>query len=218
MAPESVREIFIETSNACVAVLRDPLVAASWDAPSVLAELAVGALVGHLVGGILQVERFLDAEVPDVALITAPEYYAPQLHSTDLSDSRNVAVRQRGSAIGEQGISALIAEVDSSLERLSRRFAEEPRGRAVEATGSSGIRGRVLLLDEYLLVRLVEQTTHTDDLVASIPGLSAELPDIAYVLAIDTLVAAARRRHGDLAVLLALVRRERDGVEALRVL
>jgi len=166
----------------------------------------------------LQVERFLDAEVPEVPLITAAEYYAPQVHSVDLADTRNVAVRERGSAIGEVGLFALLDEVGASLDRLTRRFPDLPRERAVEATGSSGIRGRVLLLDEYLLVRLVEQTTHIDDLVASVPGLAAELPEIAYSLAIDTLVTAARLRHGDLAVLRSLVRRERDPGQALRVL
>ena len=40
----------------------------------------------------------------------------------------------------------------------------------------------------------------------------------APVTAIDVLVGVARIRHGDMAVLRALARRERDQVQALRVL
>jgi hypothetical protein len=218
MTQNPVRKVFLETSRACMATLEDPRLAPVWETPSVLPGLTISGLVGHLAGGVLQVERFLDAEVPDVPLITAAEYYAAQVHSVDLADSRNVAVRERGSAIGEAGLLALVEEVGASLDRLTTRFADLSPGRSVEATGSSGIRGRVLLLDEYLLVRLVEQTTHIDDLVASVPGLPAELPEVAYSLAIGTLVAAARLRHGDLAVLRSLVRRERDPGQALRVL
>ena len=44
-----------------------------------------------------------------------------------------------------------------------------------------------------------------------------QLPIDAVDLAIDALVSTARHRHGDLNVLRALTRRERDEVNALRV-
>ncbi len=52
-------------------------------------------------------------------------------------------------------------------------------------------------------------------------SLHLDLPDLpveAAGLAITTLVDVARLRHGDLAVLRALTRRERDAASALRVL
>ncbi len=58
---------------------------------------------------------------------------------------------------------------------------------------------------------------------ASVPRLpqhdleSPAFPPEALDITIDTLVAIARYRHGDLAVLLALSRRERDTLNALRV-
>jgi hypothetical protein len=81
------------------------------------------------------------------------------------------------------------------------------------------VRGRVLLLDEYLKVRLVEQTIHYDDLVRSVPGVTVTPIDpAAYEIAIATLVGAAVKRHGPLPVLHALSRREQDTSRALRVL
>ena len=73
------------------------------------------------------------------------------------------------------------------------------------------------MLDEYLRTRLVELTVHIDDLAISV-DVAPSVPAEAYAAAMDVLVAVGRRRHGDLAVLRALTRRERDQVEALRVL
>lgn len=56
----------------------------------------------------------------------------------------------------------------------------------------------------------------------ALPGpalnVGVRAPEGAVALAVDVLVAAARARHGDRAVLNALTRRERDAQEALRVL
>jgi hypothetical protein len=72
-------------------------------------------------------------------------------------------------------------------------------------------------LDDYLETRLVELVVHDDDLATSV-DVPTELPGEALELAIDHLVAVARFRHGDLAVVRALARRERDISEALRVI
>ncbi|MES2092386.1 MAG: hypothetical protein V4531_01065 [Actinomycetota bacterium] len=77
--------------------------------------------------------------------------------------------------------------------------------------------GEELLLDEYLRTRLVELAVHTEDLALSI-GVEVTSPAPAVSMAVDILVAAARERHSDQEVLRALTRRERDTVDALRVL
>jgi hypothetical protein len=185
----------------------------------VLDALSVGALAGHLTRGILQVEWFLDHEVPDAVPVTAAEYYAPFTDTGDLSSDRNRAVRERGSERAALGPEAVIAETRACLGRIIDRLPSIAPDRRVEATGSSGVRGRVLLLDEYLTVRLVEQTIHYDDLALSVPeATTVALRPAAYRAAIDTLVAAAILRHGPLPVLHALTRRERDKFDALRVL
>ena len=57
---------------------------------------------------------------------------------------------------------------------------------------------------------------HVEDLALSI-GAGVGLPTDAIAIATDTMVATARSRHGDLAVLRGMTRRERDDVNATRV-
>jgi hypothetical protein len=78
--------------------------------------------------------------------------------------------------------------------------------------------GRALEIDEYLKTRLIELTIHVDDLALSVRLPAPAMPEQATTLAIAVLVGVARARSGDLAVLRALTRRERDPDEALRVL
>lgn len=219
MPTTPMRDLFLESARACLELFGDPLLGAAWDEPSVLPEMRVGALVGHLSRGVLQVEWFLAADAPEIAPITAAQYYAPFSDSADLGSELNRAVRARGDERAELGQRAIVAEVGETLARLPVLFESTPEERTVEARGSSGVSGRVLLLDEYLKVRLVEQTIHPDDLVRSVPGLRLPvIPEEAYRVAIETLVGAAIVRHGPLGVLLGLARRERDEPEALRVL
>lgn len=214
-----VRAHFVSTAAACVGLVADPHVAAVWKQPSVLADFSVGALAGHLTRGILQVEWFLDNEVPDAVPVTAAEYYAPFADTGDLTTDRNRAVRDRGNERAALGPEAIIAETRACLGRIRDRLPSVASDRYIEALGSSGVRGRVLLLDDYLTVRLVEQTIHYDDLARSVPEAATEsLNPAAYRAAIDTLIEAAVLRHGALPVLLALTRRERDTLDALRVL
>jgi hypothetical protein len=58
---------------------------------------------------------------------------------------------------------------------------------------------------------------HIDDLAVSVEVDTPQLPTAALDHAIDALVSTARHRHGDLSVLRALSRRERDELNALRV-
>lgn len=55
------------------------------------------------------------------------------------------------------------------------------------------------------------------DLALSV-NAQVEPPSVAVSVAVDTLIAAGRQRHGDQQILRALARRERDEAEALRVL
>jgi hypothetical protein len=75
-----------------------------------------------------------------------------------------------------------------------------------------------MLLDDYLPTRLVETVVHADDLAVSTGAARVDFDPRAFDVVIDVLVGTARGRHGDLAVVRALTRRERDDVEALRVL
>jgi len=105
------------------------------------------------------------------------------------------------------------------LGRLETRLPAEPLDRRMPAVG-----GAVIGLDEFLRTRLVELAVHSEDLALSVglpvtdAGVAEEGVAEAVAEAVDVMVGAARVRHGDAAVLRALTRRERDDVDALRVL
>ena len=105
-------------------------------------------------------------------------------------------------------------EAGALTERLRVRLVTEAFDRRLQVLG-----GLVITLDEYLRTRVVELVLHTEDLALSVDlPEAAEVTPAAATIAINTLVDLARLRHGDLAVLRALARRERDTVNALRVL
>jgi hypothetical protein len=105
----------------------------------------------------------------------------------------------------------LVEEFDAAVAGVDARLAALPDDARIVVTA-----GMELPIDEYLVTRIVELVTHTDDLAVSV-GLPTPEPDpVAATLAVHCLVSLGRRRHGDLAVIRALTRRERDAIEALR--
>jgi hypothetical protein len=112
-----------------------------------------------------------------------------------------------------EGRDALLARLDEVMTRLRERLEVEPDDRLVEV-----FKGLVLLVDDYLLTRLVELTIHIDDLAVSVGIDTPVLPPLATDAAIGVLVDVGRLRHGDISVLRAMARRERDEMEALRVM
>lgn len=187
---------------------------ARWEEPSALELWSIKGLAGHLVRATTGVEQYLDADpAPSDEPITLGAYYVGALEDFDLASDLNKGIRQRGEDMAEQGYERLLELQQDVAERLRTRLENEPADRKV-----SIFKGLVLLLDDYLMTRIVELSVHMDDLAVSIGVPTPGLPKDALDFAIDALVATGRNRHGDLAVLRALSRRERDGVDALRVL
>jgi len=208
-----VRAAFLRVAASARQVIAAPEVAAHWDEPSVLAQLTVRGLAGHLGRGAWVVEEYLDAGIPADAVDVgdAVGYYAAIVLTTDLDDVLNTAIRDRGETEAAGGHDAVLERLDATRARLAERFAALAPDARVAA-----IMGVTLDLDEYLVTRMVELVAHTDDLAVSV-GLEPPAPDPdAATLVVHCLVDVARRRHGDLAVVLALTRRERDVVDALR--
>lgn len=208
-----IRDAFLEAAGRAVDLIGGREVRDAWELDSVLAGFQVGGLAGHLARAILLVERYLEDDLPDRRSITAAQAFAGLEDTNDAGAEWNVGVRRRGEETASGGPDELARRTVVVLERLRDRLSVEPSERHVATS-----RGVVLLLDEYLRTRLVELTVHMDDLASSV-GLSVpELPREAYRIAVETLVDAAVVKHGYPAVLRALARRERDTVQALRVL
>jgi len=187
-----------------------PVVALHWEEPSALAEMTVGALVAHLVRSVTLVDRFLAAPEPEGGEpISAAAYFS--MVSSDLASGLNVGVRATAVEEALVGHRAVLGQMDRALDRLRTRLEAEPEGRLVSVRG-----GDVLRLDDYLATRIFEIAIHTDDLCVSLGRPTPSLPGIG--VAIQVLIDIATLRHGDLALLRALSRRERDPDQVLRVL
>ena len=211
---DRTRAAYLDGARSAVRLLASPEVARRWRAPSVLGGMSVGDLAGHLARSILQVEWFLDAPVNEHTRVDAVTYYARLLGTTDPDSDLNVGVRRRSAETASEGADAVSSQVEEVLARLETRLLGEPANRDVEVAHRPG---EVMTLDDYLRTRCVELAVHIDDLAHSSddPTLA---PSTTVSLAVDLLVSAARERHGDRAVLLALTRQERDLVHAVRVL
>jgi hypothetical protein len=213
VAMGDARAAFLDAASTAAQLLQRPGLAEHWTDGSVLQQFSVAGLAGHLVRGMTTVEHYLDGPEPSGDGISAGSYFHTVIGSVDVDDPGNQAIRARGEEEAAGGPETLAAEARAAFERLSSRLPGLGAGRRVRVAG-----GLVMMLDEYLRTRVVELVVHADDLAASI-GVELVPPQPATCrIAIDVLVCAARIRHGDMAVLRALARRERGPVEALRVL
>ncbi len=205
------RLTFLAAASEARALLVAAEVEERWAEESALGGMTVGALAAHLARAVLTAQTYLASAVHgDVEPMSAAAYFAG-LELADSGSELNVGIRARAAEGARQGTRALIESFDSALNHLRHALAVEPEDRLVEVYG-----GLVLPLDEYLQTRIVELTLHSDDLCVSIGRQTPALSGIH--LTIQVLVDAAELRHGEVAVLHALARRERDAVGALRVL
>lgn len=209
----SVGSTFLETGRVAADLLARPEVEAAWDSPSALPEFTVRGLAGHLLRATGSVSAYLDRPEPSGEPVSAAEYYAQAVDEPDITSEIHRAIRQRGEDEAAGGFASVRDRSYELLETLRARLEAEPPGRKVRA-----YKDLVLTIDDYLVTRLIELVVHVDDLSVSVGVEAPPLPPDATKFAIDALVDVARQKHGDLAVLRALTRRERDEAGALRVL
>ncbi|MFI8392596.1 maleylpyruvate isomerase N-terminal domain-containing protein [Streptomyces sp. NPDC085540] len=211
---DEIRKTYLQAAEKAVHLLATEQVARCWETESVLPGMSVGGLAGHLARSVLQVEWFLDGQVVGAEPVSPVRYYA-RLADTSLPDSAlNVGVRARSEETAAAGSAVVAEQARAAWVRLTQRLGMESADRRVAVLHRPG---EEMLLDGYLQTRCVELAVHLDDLARSVDA-RCRVPDAALAIAVDVLVAAARDRHGDQAVLYALARRERDVDQALRVL
>ena len=211
-----IREVFLECAGASRSVLASQQVSQAWDRMSALDEMSVGSLAGHLMRAVTSVDAYLVAlpSEGDDPLDSAGYFLSIDgLSDGDLHSQLHTAIRSRADQEAHAGPAGVIERWDAAIGRLAARLPEEPQDRVLPALG-----GRLVLLDEYLVTRLVEMLVHTDDLAVSVGLELPSFPEQANSAAIGCLVEVARRRHGSAALITALTRRERDSIDALRVL
>jgi hypothetical protein len=206
----SVRSAFVDSLQSFRDLANDDAVHRAWHGPSAVAGYSVAGLVGHVLSTASAVERYLDAEPGSGAPIVKGAYYAAVPTTADATDLHR-DIRERGERLGELGQRAIVEAFDALGVRLRARLAVEPAVRTLVVMGANAMR-----LDDYLETRIVELAVHSDDLAAS-ARLAVNTPPAAASIAVEHLLAVARQRHGDLALLRAFARGERDDAAALRV-
>lgn len=215
MHSAGVRAIFLEALVDTKPLLRSEALEAAWERPSALERMTIGSLAAHLGRALFNVERYLDASIPEPEEppIGVGEYYASILTTTDLDAPVNVEVRERSDADAGMGRDPLIERFELAVGSLRERLPAEHRDRRMRVFS-----GLVMRLDDYLVTRLIECVVHADDLAVSLDVPLPRFDPAALQLVIDGMLDTARTRHGHIAVIRALARRERDPIDALRVL
>ena len=193
-----------------------PEVAESWDAPSTLPEMTVGALAAHLAQMIKGGDGWLTAPAPtEGRLATLVEVFGRVRVDDDQGIDAEIPTMVRGWAAdgAAPGPEAVADAARADLERLAELLAEADPDRFIPSVSVPGIG---MCLHDYLRTRCVEFVVHTDDLAVSV-GLPSPAPDPAAAgIATGVLIEMARARVGDLDVVRALARTDRVPPDTLR--
>jgi hypothetical protein len=199
-----IRDAFLSAAETAATQLREPAVSARWSEPSALADFSVGGLARHLANQVTHTASLL-AAVPGSVAIPVLEHYTRNAWVTSgVEGADNVLIRQRGEeAAAVTTPQELVEEVDAALAELRRIVPAEPAARVVD------LRDWGLTVDDFLLTRVMELVVHTDDLAVSLGVPTPRLPAAATAVTIQLLAGIAAWRHGPLAVVRALARRER---------
>ncbi|MFC5380451.1 maleylpyruvate isomerase N-terminal domain-containing protein [Aquipuribacter nitratireducens] len=207
-------EAFLAGARAAHRLVASSVVGDRWSESSVLPGMSTGELAAHLARAVLQVDAYRSRGTSTPVTTDAVGYFADLAGTAEPDSVLNVGVRERAAASAADGHGALVGALEAALVRLGAALPTAPRDEVV-VVGHR--RDQVLLLSEYLRTRCVELAVHLEDLALSVDA-APEVPAATVGEAVDLLQAAARRRYGDAAVLRALARRERDTVDAARVL
>jgi hypothetical protein len=206
MALTAVREHYLLAAAAATRLLGSPAVGQQWDQPSALADFGVSGLAGHLAQQIRNVRIVLDLPEPSDPPLTVDEFYARAKWLTEPPESEvHAGVRERGEQVAAGGPVALHQEVQALLTQLHDELPRLLPTRTVTVPWARC----AMTLDDFLLTRLMEVSVHSDDLAVSVGVPTPNLDATVLAPVLQLLTSLSVRRHGSLAVLRALSRRER---------
>lgn len=199
-----IRQAFLDTAGVAAGLLRQPGIAARWSEPSALAGYSVGGLARHLAYQVTHTVGPL-AAAPGTVAIPVLEHYTRNAWVTAGSDgTQNIEIRHRNErAAAATTAAALVGEFDAALLALRTAMPALAPDRVVDL-GDWG-----LTADDFLLTRVLELVVHADDIAVSIGVPTPALPAAATDATIELLARIAAWRHGPLAVVRGLARRER---------
>jgi hypothetical protein len=202
----AVADAYLTAVDSVADLLGRAEVADRWAQPSALAEWSVAGLAGHLAGQVFAGVNLIQAEPSELTPIALDEHYHRVTWiGAAVDDEQSIEIRAGGDANAEGGPSALLGRVTEARERLEVLLAETAPDRPVLVPWQ----GWALRRDDFLVMRMMEITVHSDDLAASVGITAPELPEEVLTPVLGLLTRLAVRRHGQSAVVAALSRAER---------
>jgi hypothetical protein len=197
------------------AVLASDAVAEAWEADSILPEMLVGDVAGHLVAVLIMFDRCYDAPTPPGVSPVEPVGGHASIRLADASDLERPPFRtprDGGRRVGARGHAAAVERFDGLLSRVDARLRDDGPSRPILV----GDETTPMTLRAFTTTRIVELVVHADDLAesvgAAIPPPSAD----ASTIVIDHFVSSVRQRIGDAATIRALAgRADPDALRAL---
>jgi hypothetical protein len=205
----TTREAYLVAALSAADLLRDPVVARSWESSSALTGFSVGGLAAHLAAQVVFVVDTLDAPHPEGETVSLLGHYERvKWIGADLEADVNVAIRDSGERSAAAGPAEVTQRVSAALRRLDEALPAEPADRRVSPPAGPW----ALTLDDFLVTRMMEIAVHSDDLAVSVGVPTPELPSTVIDPVVTLLAGLAVRRHGPSAVVRALSRAERAPV------
>jgi hypothetical protein len=177
----------------------------------------VGELAAHVLIATARLRDVLRDDPPSGAtVVDLIGFYGPNRvdEGSDREGGLHPLIRAAAADGAKRGPEAVAAALGEVVGELAARLPGEDPGRLVPVLN---VRDGATPLHDYLRTRVVELVVHGDDLAASV-GLRYDVASRAADVVLGVCLEMARARSGDLAVLRALVRRERADSDVLRVL
>ena len=199
-------ESFLVVATSAAGLAKEPVVAQRWTEPSALPGFTVGGLAEHLANQVFSVATAIAQPSSSDEQVSLLEHYARAAWVRSGRDSAvNVSIRDSGEAAAAEGPEAFAARLTTTLAEVIRTLPAIPDDHRVRPPAGPWS----LVLDDFLLTRMMELAVHSDDLACSVDLAAPSLPESVTDPVIALLVSLAVGRHGPTAMLRALSRAER---------
>jgi hypothetical protein len=196
---------FLSAAQIAVQLLGQDEVAVRWEQQSLLPRMTVGMLACHLGRQVVRAHEILPVHGSGEPLAETADHYrrAAWVTSEDLEDPANDRTNDETEA--KLGVEVMLSRCAESLLEVDQLLA---------AGGASDVvvvpwQGWALRREDFLLTRMVEIVTHSDDLARSVGVPTPTFPDEVYLPVLSLLARLAAERHGQAAMTSALARSER---------
>jgi hypothetical protein len=206
---------FFKAGDAIAELLEHPETARLWEEPSALRGMTVGGLAAHLSHGVKSIDRLLDAPEPSDAPVVGLGEFIASFKMEEFDADLPRYLRDVGERTAKHGHSETLKRFRELLAKLQDTLPDYSGNRLLDMRP---VLPWAVPLEDRIRLQVIEFVVHGDDLAVSLGCDGAEVPEAAWAVAIDALIAAARFRHGDRAVIRTLSRKERSAAGIFPIL